>query len=71
MRCHYGKRFVPSSTIKARMDACDERFMLEQRRKFPHLFAPVVECALVRNPDAAGPLVEDVQLVPAKIDGGQ
>ena len=72
MRCTYRKRFVPDATIRARMDARDERFMLDQRRQFPHLFppTPVVEVALVPDPEAVGPVV-DVALVPVKIDGAK
>lgn len=61
------KSFVPMSTIHRRMQATDDRFSAEQRRKCPELFTPrlvpVVEVALEPVPDQpAGPVV-DVALV--------
>jgi hypothetical protein len=74
MTCHYRKRFVPDSTIRARMDARDRRFDAEQRAKFPHLFpedapteGPLVirYVDLVPAPHASGP-VRNVGLQPAQ-----
>lgn len=59
-----GRRFVPQHVIERRVLNKDLRIEREQRRQFPHLFAPVVECALVpTSEDKCGPVV-DVTLVP-------
>lgn len=54
-----GRRFVPSSTIERRVQAQDDRRAAELREK--HF--PVVEVALVPDPDARGPVIE-VALAP-------
>lgn len=69
-----GRRLVPTSTITRRMDAKDDRFSREQRRKFPHLFtprleavvAPVVDVTLEPKPEQPIPSVVDVTIAPTR-----
>jgi hypothetical protein len=68
-----GKRFVDMHVIRDRMARKDQRMQREADRRAAQLAAalaafrrrtggaPVVEVAIVRDPDAAGP-VEDVTL---------
>lgn len=63
-----GRRFVPSSTIRDRMDRVDLRFEREARRRRPTILPsevlPFVDVVIVRAPDAVGPVI-DVGLEPA------
>ena len=73
MRYHPRGRFVPQSTIDARVQAKDDRLNAALRKRYPSILQPevfpYVEVEIVPAPDASGPVV-DVTIV-RKIDGAQ